>query len=75
MPDLQDQVAAAGILQQPDRRVGIDFDDLDRIRLAIDIDEHVDRGDAKPQRAGRAPRQDHGLPGRRVRHDHRAPRA
>src|ERR1700682_1888319 len=30
-PDLQDQVAAIGLLQQPDRRVGVHLDDPYRI--------------------------------------------
>ena len=52
MPDLQDQVAATGIFQVGELN-GSEFrlHDIDRIRLAADIDEHIDRSDVKPQRA------------------------
>ena len=32
MPDFEDQIAAAGFLQQPDRRIGIDFDHRHGVR-------------------------------------------
>src|SRR5579872_1024993 len=57
VPDLQDQFVAAGLLQQPDRRIGVDFDYPHRIRLSGDLGEQVHGGDAKPERANRLFRQ------------------
>ncbi len=57
MPDFQDQITAIEIFQQPDRRIGIDLDDLDGIRIAADVDEHIDRSDTKPERTGGLSRQ------------------
>ena len=36
MPDFQDQIAAIGLLQQPDRRIGVDFDHRYGAGLATD---------------------------------------
>src|ERR1700730_14685263 len=36
-PDFQDQIASIGIFQQPDRWIGIHFDDPDCVRHAADI--------------------------------------
>jgi len=74
MPDFQNEIATTGILQQADRRVGIDLDDLGCIGLAADIDEHVDRRDAKSDCARRLPRQDDGRFGWRIRQHHCASR-
>src|SRR3954452_19718469 len=57
MPDLQDQIAAAGLLQQPDRRVGVHLDDRHGLRIAADTGEQVHGGDAKSERVGGLPRQ------------------
>ena len=75
MPDFQDQIAAAGLLQQPDRWVGVDLDEPDRFRISADIREHVHGGDAESKRAGGLPGQrQRGLGARRFEH-HRSPRA
>src|SRR6266550_7716338 len=75
MPDFQDQIAAAGLLQQPDRWVGADLDEPDRFRISADIREHVHGGDAESKRAGGLPGQrQRGLGARRFEH-HRSPRA
>jgi len=51
VPDFQDQVAATGFLQQPDRGVGVYFDNPRRIRLSADTGKHVHGGDAEPERS------------------------
>ena len=51
MPDFEDQIAAIGFFQQPDRWIGIDFDHGHGAGIAINAGEQVDRGDAKPERA------------------------
>src|SRR5579872_5369346 len=48
-PDLQDQVGSVQFLEQTDRRIGIDLDDPDRVRLAIDIGKQINRCCAQSQ--------------------------
>src|SRR6202171_1444167 len=75
MPDFQDQVASAGLLEQPDRRVGSHFNDPHGVRVSADIGTNVHRGDAKSKRTRGLPRQcERGLGSRRL-ENHRSPRA
>src|SRR6266851_3935491 len=57
MPDFQDQIAPAGIFQEPDRRVGVHFNDPHCIGISADIGKHVHRGDAEAECPGGLSRQ------------------
>src|SRR5580692_4206936 len=48
-PDLQDQIVPAGLLQQPDRRIGIHLDHPHGPGISADIRKQVHRRDAKPE--------------------------
>src|SRR5260370_41718284 len=43
MPDFQDQIASAGLLQQPDRRLCVDLDHAHGLRISTDIGKHAHR--------------------------------
>ena len=57
MPDFQDQIIAIEISSS--RIAGLELTSMtfDGIRIAADVDEHIDRCNTKPERAGGLSRQ------------------